>query len=180
MGVRAAYYFLIVTIFTGYPATPCLSDNSTTPGIMPTELDELISDDGPGLQYVVVTKDEIIVSSASGLSDVRNTLPLESAHTMAAFSMTKVLTAIAVLQLVEQNILRLNDRAIDYVEHPYDNQITIQQLVNHTSGIPDPIPLRWAHLAEKHNQFSEKTELRAILNKHTELDSSSQYPILLY
>ena len=67
----------------------------------------------------------------------------------------------AVLQLVEQGQLNLDDELDLYIpDTPYrGNHITIRQLLDHTSGIPNPIPLRWAHLAEENTRFDEDAAL---------------------
>ena len=61
-------------------------------------------------------------------------------HTLSAFSMTKTLTAIAVLQLAERREIDIDDRVSKYIEHPYGQEISIRQLLNHTSGIPNRSP----------------------------------------
>jgi CubicO group peptidase (beta-lactamase class C family) len=108
-----------------------------------------------------------IAERISGLADIAGRIPLSLTTTMAAFSMTKTLTAVAVLQLAEKGALRLNDEVRKYVGHPYDPGITIRQLITHTSGIPNPIPLRWVHAAEAHSGFDERAALAEILAKHS-------------
>jgi len=123
----------------------------------------LSSSDGPGIQYVVVNKAGVLYEHSSGFADVKNRTPLSLSHTMAAFSMTKTLTAIAVLQLAEQIKLDIDLPVSKYVKHPYDREITIRQLLNHTSGIPNPIPLKWVHLVKDHQSFNEPSALTKIL-----------------
>ena len=62
--------------------------------ILSTLLQNHISDDEPGAQYIVVDKNKILYEKNIGLEDINESIPLNSSHTMAAFSMTKVLTAI--------------------------------------------------------------------------------------
>lgn len=134
------------------------------------QLNDYAAHNEPGVQYVVVDQGTTLFNHSVGLSDVRQDAGLSSSHTMAAFSMTKTLTAIAVLQLVQEQKIQLHDKASDYVTHPYDSDITIQHLLNHTSGIPNPIPLKWVHLAQDHQAFDESSERNAILDKHSKLD----------
>ena len=129
-------------------------------------IDDLASGNGPGIQYIMVDKDKVIFEYCSGLSDIKNKIPLTLTHTMAAFSMTKIITAIAVLQLSERQELRIDDQAATYIKHPYSSEITIRQLLNHTSGIPNPIPLNWVHLAKNHGLFDEDKALAAILREN--------------
>ena len=118
-----------------------------------TLIDALAPSHGPGIQYIIVDKDKIIFEHSAGLSDIKSRTPLTMDHTMAAFSMTKTITAIAILQLVEVGQLKLEDKVNRYIKHPYSPNITIRQLLNHTSGIPNPIPLKWVHLANSEDGF---------------------------
>ncbi|MDX1810946.1 MAG: serine hydrolase domain-containing protein [Gammaproteobacteria bacterium] len=126
----------------------------------------------PGIQYVVVNKDSVIFNRNVGLSKIEENILLDSNDTMAAFSMTKILTAIAILQLVERNKISLDDKASDYIEHPYNPEISIRHLLSHTSGIPNPIPLKWVHLAKSHANFDERAALIKVLQENPDLNSS--------
>lgn len=134
-------------------------------------LNEIFEQSDPGVQYVVSNKESIIFDITLGKADVKNDIDLNETHKQSAFSMTKTLTAIALLQLVESNKIKLDDELSDYVTHPYGHKITIRHLLTHTSGIPNPIPLKWIHSAESHQKFDEETELKNILNQHMSLDS---------
>jgi len=135
------------------------------------QLSALSSQDGPGVQYIVLDKNEIIFSASRGLADIENNIPLSIDHTMSIFSMTKTLTAISILQLVERHKLVLDDKVSKYVVHPYNSEITIRHLLSHTSGIPDPIPLKWVHLASKHSEFDEHQSLTKVLKDNSEPNS---------
>ena len=132
-------------------------------------LTSMSSSDGPGIQYVIVNKAGVLYEHSTGLADVKNKIPLSPSHTLPAFSMTKTLTAIAILQLAEQGKLDIDAQASDYIKHPYDRSITIRQLLNHTSGIPNPIPLRWVHLAKDHLKFDERAALTKVLAEKPKL-----------
>ncbi len=134
-------------------------------------LSDLSSNNEPGIQYVVVNSDSVIFEYSSGQANIKNKVALNFSHTMAAFSMTKTLTAIGVLQLLERHKIKLDDNVSLYVEHPYSTEITIRQLMNHTSGLPDPIPLKWVHLAKDHNTFNEKKALEKVLLENSKASS---------
>ena len=134
-------------------------------------LSELSSTNEPGIQYVVVNSDSVVFKHSSGQADIKNKVALSSSHTMAAFSMTKTLTAIGVLQLLERDKIKLEDNISLYVEHPYSTEITIRQLLSHTSGLPDPIPLKWVHLAKNHITFNEKKALEKVLLENPKASS---------
>jgi CubicO group peptidase (beta-lactamase class C family) len=95
------------------------------------------------------------------------------ATTQMAYSMSKTITAAAVLQLAEQG--RLGRLSIDtpiaefLPESPYGKQVTVGQLLTHTGGIPNPLPLRWVHLASTHDGFDENAALLAVLRVNPRL-----------
>ena len=58
-------------------------------------------------------------------------------------SLTKPITVMAVLMLVERGLVRINDRIADFVpgmNRPDKNSIRIRHLMSHTSGLPDMLP----------------------------------------
>jgi CubicO group peptidase (beta-lactamase class C family) len=88
-----------------------------------------------------------------------------------AYSMTKTFTAIAILQLAEQGKLELGDVVDRYLPNAEyrGHGITLRQLLNHTSGAPNPIPLRWVHLAAEDATFSEADALATVMRKNPDL-----------
>lgn len=126
----------------------------------------------PGLQCVVVTADTVLLDAAHGWADIREQDPIDRATTMMAYSMSKTITAAAVLQLVEAGRVGLDDPAARYVPaSPYGPDVTVRQLITHTSGIPNPIPLRWVHPVARHDDFDESAALAAVLHAHPRLSS---------
>jgi D-alanyl-D-alanine carboxypeptidase len=124
----------------------------------------------PGIQYVVVNSRDVVFEYAGGWADIRRQVPVDAATTMMAYSMSKTITAAAVLQLVEAGKVGLGDPVERYVDlFPYGSTVTVRQLISHTSGIPNPIPLRWVHPAECHRGFDEKAALAAVLGEHSRL-----------
>ena len=76
--------------------------------------------------------------SATGVAVRQDNRPMRVGDTFRIGSITKTFTATIVLQLVQRHLLRLDDRLDRYVKGiPAGRQITIRQLLNHTSGIPD-------------------------------------------
>ncbi len=68
--------------------------------------------------------------------------------------MTKLFTATAVMQLRERGQVELDRSARDYV-HDFPlrsasgREITVRHLLSHSSGIANPIPIKWVHLADE-------------------------------
>ena len=124
----------------------------------------------PGMRYVVVSATDVLFEYAGGWADIRRQVPVDTATTLMAYSMSKTITAVAVLQLVEAGTIRLDDPVERYVDSlPYGSKVTIRQLISHTSGIPNPIPLRWVHPAAQHESFDEKAALAGVLRNHPRL-----------
>jgi CubicO group peptidase (beta-lactamase class C family) len=121
----------------------------------------------PGVQYVLVSSDGITREHCAGMADVLAGRPVTSATTFMAYSMSKTFTAAAALCLVAEDKLGLDDRVERWLEiSPYGASATVRQLIAHTSGAPNPVPLRWVHPAERHAEFDEHAELAAILRRH--------------
>jgi D-alanyl-D-alanine carboxypeptidase len=124
----------------------------------------------PGLQYVVVDAASIRFEYFGGSADLETGRPMAAGTTMMAYSMSKTITAAAVLQLVETGAIGLDDAVGRHVDRqPYGGEITVRQLLTHTSGVPNPIPLRWVHAAARHGTFDESAALGDVLRQHPRL-----------
>ena len=124
----------------------------------------------PGIQYLVVDSTGVLFEYVGGWADIRRQVPVDAATTMMAYSMSKTITAVAVLQLVEAGRVGLDEPVERYVDSwPYGANATIRQLISHTSGVPNPIPLRWVHPAARHESFDESAALAEVLRTHPRL-----------
>jgi CubicO group peptidase (beta-lactamase class C family) len=120
----------------------------------------------PGIQYAVVDAEGICFEFNGGLADIGARLPVTAQTTFMAASSTKVITAAAVLQLVQQGKVALDAALSDYYpHHPYGDQVTVRRLLNQSAGIPNPLPLRWLHPVEAHASFDEEAALQAALRR---------------
>ena len=137
-----------------------------------TYLDKNINESKiPGIQYLVLDSNKFIFEYMGGWADIASAKPMLSNITMMSYSQTKTITAAAVLQLFAAGKLDLDDDVNLYVPNlPYKHPISIRQLLAQTSGLPDPIPLKWAHLAKEHPQFDEDSALAKVLTDNPELD----------
>jgi CubicO group peptidase (beta-lactamase class C family) len=124
----------------------------------------------PGLEALVLDSGQIRFEYDGGWADVRGRVPMAAATTLMAYSMSKTITAAAVLQLVEAGAIGLDDPITRYVsQSPYGPLVTVRELLSHTSGIPNPLPLRWVHPAARHETFDESASLAAVLAAHPSL-----------
>jgi CubicO group peptidase (beta-lactamase class C family) len=93
----------------------------------------------PGLSLAVVRNGQVIKSKGYGYANLELGPPTKVDTIFQAGSITKQFTASAILQLVEQGKLGLDDSITKYFpEAPAAwRPITIRHLLTHTSGIPD-------------------------------------------
>jgi CubicO group peptidase (beta-lactamase class C family) len=121
----------------------------------------------PAVEYLFFNTGTLLHHFRGGFADIRNDIPVQEATSFKAFSVTKTFTALAVLQLVEQGMVDLDKPVGEYLPgFPYNNQVTTRHLLTHTSGIPNPIPLRWIHLADEQGQFDRDVFFEGVFKKH--------------
>ncbi len=134
-------------------------------------LDNMIQESKvPGVQYLVVAPDRDLFEYSGGWADLANKRPMSLSTTMMAYSMSKTITAAAVLQLVEAKKLDLDESIDRYLEaQPYGAGVSIRELLSHTSGIPNPVPLAWVHPVSRLGSFDEGKALDAVLRKYKRL-----------
>jgi CubicO group peptidase (beta-lactamase class C family) len=91
-----------------------------------------------GASVGVMQSGHVIHSRGYGLRDVENELPATANTVYAIGSITKQFTAAAILRLVEQGEIGLEDPITNYIPgYPNGDEITVRSLLNHTSGIPN-------------------------------------------
>jgi D-alanyl-D-alanine carboxypeptidase len=132
-------------------------------------LAELVEDGLPGVQYVVVDDHGVVFEAALGVRDVESNEKMLPSTLQMAYSVTKVVTAVAAMQLVDQGKLEL-DRSLTtyYTEHPYGEGVTIRSLLAQTSGVPNPMPLDW--FVVEGAALDRNAKLRALLSENAELE----------
>ncbi len=84
--------------------------------------------------------DEVLLSAASGLANRDFEVPNRMDTKFDTASVTKAFTAVAVLMLIERGALRLSDAIGDILDlrgTSIPKDVTIESLLNHTSGIAD-------------------------------------------
>lgn len=97
----------------------------------------------PGLQVAVVSKGKIVLNKSYGIANVQDSVPVSNQSIFAINSCTKVFTAVAVMQLVEQGKIDLSKTVATYLDDlpAAWSTVTIKQLLTHTSGLPDGLGL---------------------------------------
>jgi len=93
----------------------------------------------PGLSMAVVHDGAVVYEKAYGVGDVEHAVPVTLQSPFKIASLTKPITAIAVLQLVERGLVALDRPISTYLDGlPAEwRATTVAQLLSHTSGQPD-------------------------------------------
>lgn len=108
----------------------------------------------PGLSVSVVKDGRVVYDRAFGLADGPRGVSATPETVYHWWSMTKIPTAIAVLQLAERGLVDIDSPVADYLPwfavdppSPDSPAVTVRQLLNHSSGLPDTIPamIGWVH-----------------------------------
>ena len=98
-------------------------------------------EDIPGFVVAVAHKGEVLFNEAYGYAELEKKEKLTSAHIFRIASHSKTFTATAVMQLQEQDKLRIDDPVVKYL--PWLNKhndkrwqnVTIRQLLSHGAGV---------------------------------------------
>ena len=105
------------------------------------EIDKLLAAqfkaDGTGAAALVARKGQIIYKKAFGMANLELNVPMQADNVFRIGSITKQFTAVAILQLMEQGKLNLQDEITKFIpDYPtHGHKITIEHLLTHTSGI---------------------------------------------
>lgn len=103
---------------------------------------------------LVAKKGKVVYQKAFGYSNLDTKTPLDNNSVFCVASVSKQFTAMAIMLLAEQKKLKLTDSLRQYfAELPYHN-ITIENMLTHTSGLPEYQLLmvhNWDHSKVAHN-----------------------------
>lgn len=96
-----------------------------------------------GMSVLVLDENSTEFSYYGGLSDIERQIPISVETKYRIASISKLITATAVMQLWEDNLLELNTDISEYLDYEVRNPhypqqpITLKQLMTHTSSLRD-------------------------------------------
>jgi CubicO group peptidase (beta-lactamase class C family) len=129
----------------------------------------------PGLSVAVVRADGVRWLRGFGVADLDTRTPASPETIYLWFSMTKIVTATAVLQLADRGQLALEDPVARYYPRfgalrPADRaaRVTVRHLLSHSAGLANPIPVRWVHPADRPG-LDQATFVGDLLARHARL-----------
>ena len=118
----------------------------------------------PGVVVAIRHEDQLLLSQGYGHADLERAIPMTPRHVFRIASHSKTFTATAIMQVVEQDKIRLDDRLAAYI--PWLNRgdalarVTIRQVLNHAAGIVrDGVDADYWQLA---GAFPDANELRRL------------------
>lgn len=85
---------------------------------------------------LIATGDNNIYNKSFGYRDIEHNQPNTDSSLFAIGGITNTFTATAILQLKEKHLLKLDDRFAKYFPDFPFHDVTIRQLLSHTSGLP--------------------------------------------
>jgi CubicO group peptidase (beta-lactamase class C family) len=140
----------------------------------PAVLKGLVADGEPGLAVLVRRDGATVLAEGHGVRDLRGRQPIDARTGFRLASVTKQMTAAAVMLLVRDGRLRYDDtltRALPGFP-AYGSGITIRHLLTHTSGLPDYEQLMDDFEKEKGPAWSPRhpirdSEVLALLEEET-------------
>lgn len=93
----------------------------------------------PGMAVLIKTNGAVLFQRAYGVMDLRTKTPIDLNTNFRLASCTKQFTAMSVMLLVHEGKLHYDERLTNvFPDFPeYGRAITIRNLLNHTSGLPD-------------------------------------------
>ena len=98
----------------------------------------------PSISIAVIKNNQLIYSKAFGHTDAKQKIPATPDTVYQWWSITKLFTAVAVLQLQEKNLLSINDPVLKHLptfttrgKKVEPEEVTIKHLLSHSSGLGD-------------------------------------------
>ena len=157
MRVKTSRSVLTVTTFAALVTVGLVAPAAAEPGAttqrarVTTAMEMAVKAGTPGMVAVVDTGSERF-SAARGSAFLHTPIPPRSDGRFRIGSVSKTFTATLVLQLAGESKISLDDPIERYLPGllPYEEVITIRQLLQHTSGLPRTLPpeATWASLPE--------------------------------
>ena len=141
----------------------------------------------PGAAVLIAKNGEVIFEKAYGLSSLKPNKKLKTEMVFQIASMSKQFVSAAVLQLVEQGDIQLNEPIQTYVPYYPEKKypVTVQHLLSQTSGIPEYFDVDEAEFDLLAKDYSPKDLLDFYKNEPLMFEpgdryhySSSNYPLL--
>ncbi len=119
----------------------------TTVGEFEAYINSFVGDIPPGLSIAIALGGDVIYANGFGMADGPKGMAATPDTVYQWGSITKTVTATAIMQLRDQGLLDLDDPVSDYLDYfPAQFPITVRHLLGHSSGLPEPANFAWVSL----------------------------------
>lgn len=127
--------------------------------------------DGPGFSALVLRHGQPVFELHHGLACLELGVPLTKRSRYYLASESKQFTAACVLNLVRQGLIGLDDDVSPHLPEvrQFEQAISVRQLLNHTSGIPDYFAFLQCQLGRHESDYFNNAHLLRIIEKMDEL-----------
>jgi CubicO group peptidase (beta-lactamase class C family) len=161
---RATIFFLLFLCVSSIWAAETPSEKADA------LLNGLIKTNDPGVAVLVAQDGKILFEKCYGLADREHGVFVIPQTTFRIASITKQFTASAILKLQEEGKLSVDDKLSKYItDFPRGNEVTLRQLLNHTSGIHDYSP-EPEHLSDVAKSTTTEAEIELIKKQKSPYD----------
>mgnify|MGYP001300103118 CR=1 FL=1 len=109
-----------------------------------------------GLQYLFSAGGQVLMEHSAGLAETLRSVPVTHATTFNLYSITKPCTAACALAHAQAGAFGLDDPVSAACGLDTLRAFgTVRETLLHRAGFPNPMPLRWIHLAQEDAGFDE-------------------------
>lgn len=132
----------------------------------------------PGLAIGIIKDNNVIYAKGFGVQSLNKQDSLTTKSIFHMASVSKPFTATAVMQLVESGEINLNESLVSYLPYfkmkdkRYKN-ITIKQILSHTSGIADVEDYEWSH--PQYDENAAERYAKSFLNDSLDFTPGENY-----
>ena len=151
--IISSFVFSISIFSSSYEASQAGMSYERLEKIAPTLSEHIKEGRFPGFITAVARKGRVVHFETQGFSDIEKQIPLQKDSLFRIYSMSKPITGVALMILIEEGKIRLNDPVSLYIPEfaetkvmvmnqdgsftteKLDREITIRDLATHTSGI---------------------------------------------
>ncbi len=133
-------------------------------------IDELLHSyqrrNGYNCAVLIAHNNKILLQKGYGVSDYKTKEPLNMHTSFQLASVSKPITATAVLMLWERNQLDIKDKVSEHIEgFPYD-EITIEMLLSHRSGLSNYMYFCDEYVSDKTSRLTNNDDIIELLIKY--------------
>jgi CubicO group peptidase (beta-lactamase class C family) len=126
-------------------AAACCAFAGERDAAIAAKMQEMIAqNEVPGAVTVVATRDGVSHVGVAGHADAAKTRPLAKDSIFWIASMTKPVTAVAVMMMQDEGKLSIDDPLAKYIPEFGANGVTLRHMLTHTSGMGEATPAELA------------------------------------